>query len=159
MSATTEAFNPRRSRWIPWAFAAGMLGLVAVNGMLVSAALTIFTGITVGRSFDRGHTYNHVLAEAARQEALGWRAELALVDGVLRVAVRDREGRPVAGTLTGTLLRPLEGAELPLELTEVAPGQWVAPLASARPGQWEARLALAGPEGGRFDARQRIVVP
>lgn len=156
---SAASYDPRRSRWIPWAFAAGMLGVVAVNGVLIAAAVSTFTGVTVGRSFDRGRTYNHVLAEAARQEALGWSADLALGEGgVLHVAVRDREGRPVAGTLAGTLLRPLEGAELPLELAEVAPGRWVAPLAAARPGQWETRLTLAGPEGGRLDIRQRIVV-
>ena len=158
MSASTAApFDPRRSRWIPWAFAAGMLGVVAVNGVLITAAVTTFTGVTVGRSFDRGRTYNHVLAEAARQEALGWSAELALEEGVLAIAVRDREGQPVPGTLTGTLLRPLEGERQALELAEVAPGRWVAPVA-ARPGQWEARLTLGAAEGGRFDIRQRVVL-
>jgi nitrogen fixation protein FixH len=162
MSATASlAGKPRRSAWIPWVFVGAMLGVVAVNGVLITAAVTTFTGVTVGRSFDRGRTYNHVLAEAARQEALGWRAEIALADGgVLRIAVQDREGRPVPGALSGTLLRPLEGSELALELAEVAPGQWIAPLAaSVRHGQWETRLTLAGPEGRRLDIRQRILVP
>jgi nitrogen fixation protein FixH len=156
MSATTS-FDPRRSRWIPWAFAAGMLGVVAVNGVLITAAVTTFTGVTVGGAYDRGRTYNHVLAEAARQEALGWTADLAVADDVLSIAVRDREGQPISGALTGTLLRQLEGEQHALELAAVAPGRWVAPLA-ARPGQWEARLSLGAAEGRYLDIRQRVVL-
>ena len=155
MSATT--FNPRRSRWIPWAFAAGMLGVVAVNGVLITAALTTFTGVTTGGAYDRGRAYNHVLAEAARREALGWTTELALADGVLTIAVHDREGQPVPGTLTGTLLPTLEGEQQALELAPVAPGRWIAPVA-ARPGQWEARLGLRAAEGRHLDIRQRLVL-
>lgn len=159
MSATTISVpQPRRSAWIPWVFVAGLLGVVAVNGVLITFAVTTFTGVTVGGSYDRGRTYNHVLSEAARQEALGWRAKVTLADGVLGIAVRDREGQPVSGQLGGTLLRPLEGERHPLELALVAPGRWIAPVV-ARPGQWEARLTLTAAEGRHLDIRQRVLVP
>ncbi|MBV1797064.1 FixH family protein [Siccirubricoccus sp. G192] len=155
MSAT---FDPRRSRWIPWAFAAGMLTVVAVNGVLITSALSTFTGVTVSQSYDRGRAYNQVLAEAARQEALGWRAEVTLGEGALRVMVLDAAGQPVRGRLEGVLRRPLEREEMPLDLAAIAPGAWLAPVA-LRPGQWEARLSLAGAEGQHLDIRQRLVVP
>lgn len=151
--------DPRRGRWIPWVFVGGMLAVVAVNAVLVLASVSTFTGVTVSRAYERGRAYNQVLEEAARQDALGWRADVAAGGGMLRVTVLDREGRPVAGRLEGVLLRPLEGTEQPLDLAAAGPGHWVAGLAVPRPGQWEARLTLTGPEGRHFDIRQRVFVP
>lgn len=151
--------QPRRSGWIPWAFVGGMLLVVAVNAVLVFFALSTFTGLTVSGAYDRGRAYNAVLAEAARQDALGWRAELVAEAGLLRVAVTDREGLPVPGRLDGVLRAPLEGVELPLVLVAVAPGRWQAALEAPRAGQWEARLALTGAAGGNLDIRQRLVLP
>jgi nitrogen fixation protein FixH len=159
MSDIVVTHDPRRSRWIPWVFVGGMLLVVAVNAVLVVAALSTFTGVTTGRSYDRGRAYNQVLEEAARQEALGWRAGITLDGAALHVAVTDREGLPVGGRLTGTLLRPLEGTEQPLDLAAAGPGRFLAALPALQPGQWEARLTLAGPQGQRFDIRQRIRVP
>lgn len=158
---TERDFDPRRGRWIPWAFVGGMLLVVAVNAVLIFASVSTFTGVTVGGAYDRGRAYNRVLAEAARQDALGWRAEVAAEGGaLLRVSVTDREGLPVPGRLDGTLLAPLEGMELPLALVAVAPGRWQAAMPGLpRAGQWEARLTLTGPQGQRFDIRRRLVLP
>lgn len=159
MSASlTDREAPRRGRWIPWIFVGGMLTVVAVNAVMVTAALTTFTGVTVGRAYERGRAYNEVLREAARQDALGWRAELSLSDQMLRVTVLDREGRPVAGRLDGALVRPVEGAAQPLDFAALAPGSWIAAIAG-HPGQWEARLTLTGAEERRLDIRQRFVLP
>ncbi|MCZ8150271.1 MAG: FixH family protein, partial [Roseomonas sp.] len=64
--STSRDFDPNRSRWIPWAFVGGMTVVVLVNLVLVYAALSTFTGVTTGRSYDRGRAYNLVLEEAAR---------------------------------------------------------------------------------------------
>src|SRR4051794_7073379 len=155
MSAT---MTTRRSGWIPWAFAGGMLLVVAVNGVLIFATVDTFTGVTVGKSYDKGRAYNHVLEEAARQDALGWTPEVALGGGALRVTVRDREGLPVEGRLEGVLRRPVEGTEIALAPGAVGPGLWVAAVAP-RPGQWDVRLRLTAPDGRHLDIRQRVVAP
>ena len=111
------------------------------------------------RSYERGRGYDTVLAEAARQDALGWQAEVALAGGALRVAATDREGRPVHGRLDGVLLRPLDGRELPLTFTPAGSGAWVAQIQPPERGQWEARLTLFGPNEVPFDIRRRLVVP
>ena len=95
--------DPKRSRWIPWVFVGGMTLVVMVNLVLVYFAVSTFTRVTVPRSYERGRGYDTVLAEAARQDALGWQAEVALAGGALRVAATDREGRPVHGRLDGVL--------------------------------------------------------
>jgi nitrogen fixation protein FixH len=155
MSATMTA---RRSGWIPWVFVGAMLLVVTVNGVLVFAAVDTFTGVTVGKSYDKGRAYNHVLAEAARQDALGWKPEVALSGGALRIVVRDREGLPVEGRLDGVLRRPVEGTEISVAPGATAPGQWVAPVA-LRAGQWEARLRLTAADGRHIDIVQRVIAP
>jgi nitrogen fixation protein FixH len=150
--------QPRRSLWIPWIFAGGMMLVVVVNGGLIYAALSTFTGVTVGRSFDRGRTYNAVLETAARQEALGWQAEVRWEDGVLRVTAAGRDGRPVAGTWSGVLVRPLQGLEYPLTFRAAGNAYFQADAQPTLPGQWEARLRLVGSDGEVFEVRRRIIV-
>ena len=150
--------DPQRGRWIPWVFVAGMLLVVAVNGTLVVAALTTFTGVTTGHAYDRGRTYNDVLHAAARQEALGWRAEVRLDRSGLSVRVLDRDGGLLTGRLDGVLLRPLEGTELPLDFAAVGSRFWAA-VHPPLPGQWEARLTFRSTTGDKLDIRQRVLVP
>jgi nitrogen fixation protein FixH len=163
MSDTTARsgldYDPRRSRWIPWAFVGAFAVIIAVNLVLVYAALSTFTGVTTGRSYDRGRAYNAVLAEAARQDALGWRARVALDAGFVAVRVADREELPVGGRIEGVLQRPLEGREVPLDFAAAGPGRFIAPAGDLARGQWEARLTLTGERGERFDIRERVFVP
>jgi nitrogen fixation protein FixH len=149
-------FDPRRSRWIPWAFVGAFVVIIAVNLVLVFASLSTFTGLTTGKSYDRGRAYNQVLAEAARQDALGWTARVTLEAGVLGVAVTDREGLPVGGRIEGVLLRPLEGTTLPLDFAAAGPGRYIAHAALPAPGQWEARLTLHGSGAQRLELRKRV---
>ena len=107
------AHDPNRSRWIPWVFVGGMMVVVVVNGVLIFQALTTFTGVTVGQSYDRGRTYNRVLDEAARQDALGWQLQASVEDGRVTVTARDRADAPIAGVLEAHLLRPLDGERVP----------------------------------------------
>ena len=127
--------------------------------MLVYYAVSTFTGVTVTRSYERGRGYDQVIAEAARQDALGWKAEVALAGGALRVAATDREGRPVTGRVEGVLLRPLEGTEVPLAFNATGGGRWAALVQPPHPGVWEARLTLFGPNETPFDIRQRVMAP
>lgn len=162
MSDTTfraaDDFDPRRSRWIPWAFVAAFAVIIAVNGILIYAALSTFTGVTTGHSYDRGRTYNAVLQEAARQDALGWTARLAVEGNVVSVQASDRDGLPVGRRVEGVLLRPLEGAELRLDFAAAGPGRFIAFAEIPGKGQWDARLTLTGERGERLDIRQRLVV-
>jgi nitrogen fixation protein FixH len=158
VTGNRAGFDPKRGRWIPWVFVGGMLLVVVVNAMLVFASVSTFTGVTTGHAYDRGRAYNHVLEEAARQDALGWRAQVALDGEVLSVSITDREGLPVGGRVEGVLLRPLEGAELALDFAAAGPGRFIAFAHAPGKGQWEARLALHGVRGERLDIRERIIV-
>ncbi len=153
----SQGFDPTRGRWIPWVFVGGMGVVVVVNAILVWFALTTFTGVSTPRAFDRGRTYNDVLAEAARQDALGWATSVRFAEAVLEVEARDAAGASLSGVLSGVLHRPLSGEDEPLVFRAVAPGRWQA-VAAPRPGLWEARLVLRN-ASGRIDIRHRLVVP
>lgn len=157
MSASVT--DPRRGRWIPWVFVGAFLVVVSVNAVLIWASVSTFTGVTIGRAYERGRGYDEVLAEAARQDSLGWRTELRLEGAVLRVTAHDRDGQPLPGRMEGVLRRPLEGVDLPLEFRATATGAWSAETAAAQRGQWEARLTLWGPGAEPLDIRQRLLVP
>jgi nitrogen fixation protein FixH len=133
--------------------------VVLVNLVLVYYAVSTFTGVTVQRAYERGRGYDTVLAEAARQDALGWRAEVTLTAGALAVAATDRDGRAIAGRLEGVLLRPLDGTELPLAFAPRGAGRWTAEALPPQRGQWEARLTLFGPNETPFDIRARVIAP
>jgi nitrogen fixation protein FixH len=136
-----------------------MLLVVVVNAVMVTAALTTYTGTTTGRAYDRGRGYDQVLEEAARQQALGWQAELMRADGALLLTLRDRAGAPLPAStaVAARLQRPLEREALVLDFTPSGPGQWRAATAAA-PGQWEAQVTLtAGAD--RFELRRRLVLP
>jgi nitrogen fixation protein FixH len=159
MSASLRGFDPARGRWIPWVFAGMMLIVVAVNGVLIYSAVHSFTGTTTGKAYDRGRAYNHVIAEAERQAALGWTPQVSLVGGRLRVAVVDRDSAPVPGRLEGLLHRPLDGRAVPLAFAPAAAGVWSAEAVTPAAGQWEARLTLTDAAGRHLDIRQRVIAP
>lgn len=159
MSAAMQDHDPQRSRWIPWAFVGAMSLVVVVNMVMAYLAISTFTGVTVPRSYERGRAYDTVLAEAARQDALGWSAEVTLAGGALRVTATDLDGRPVHGRIEGVLLRPLEGRELPLVFTPTGGGRWSAEVQPPQRGQWDVRLTLFGPQEAALDIRRRVIVP
>lgn len=150
--------DPRRSRWIPWAFVGGFAIVLAANAIMVWASLATFTGVTVSRPYERGRGYDQVLAAAAQQDALGWTSDVQLADGQLRVVVRDRDGQPVAGRIAGVMQRPITGQEIALEFTSDT-GAWIAAPNLPYRGLWEARLTLWGPGEQPLDIRQRVMVP
>jgi nitrogen fixation protein FixH len=151
--------SERRSLWIPWVFVGGMLLVLAVNGGLIVAAIRTSSGVAISRPYERGRSYEQVLAAAARQDGLGWKAEITVQGGSLLVALRDREDRAIPAAIAGLLQRPAERDQVPLAWQPLGPGAWQAPLAGIRRGQWEARLTLEGPGGAVFEAQRRIMLP
>ncbi len=153
-----QAHDPNRSRWIPWVFAGGMMVVVLVNGVLIFQALTTFTGVTVGQSYDRGRSYNRVLDEAARQDALGWKLRASLAAGQVTITALDRGDAPIAGVIEAHLLRPLDGERIAFPDVTGA-GRFVLDLPELRAGQWELRGLLTSVAGERHDLRQRFTLP
>jgi nitrogen fixation protein FixH len=152
-SAFASPVRPQsRDRWIPWVFVGCMLLVVAVNGALIYFAMQSWGGLVSNHAFERGVAYNRLIAEAAAEEALGWKADVAYqpaADGkaaALVVALRDADGRPMGdATIAIEAQRPLEAqAPLAIELRYAGNGRYAGPTDALRAGQWDIRLAVAG---------------
>jgi nitrogen fixation protein FixH len=156
--------QPARGRWIPWIFVAGFAVIVAVNGVMIAYALKTFPGLADPAAYNHGVAYNAVLAEADRQEALGWRlaarlephGDISASDIVVRATRPD--GTPLDGlTVIGQLTRPIDTpATVDAALEPAGQGIYRTRVALPRAGQWELHItAVAGAD--RLDLRQRVI--
>jgi nitrogen fixation protein FixH len=159
MTATTA---PRDSRWIPWTFVIGFGLVFVVNGLLIWFAVSSFSGVAVEGPFDRGRTYNTVIAEAKRQADLGWRVEIALEGKRVVASVVDRDGAPVdLLAVEGRLVRPVERiADVPVALAGAGGGRYVGAVDLPKPGLWDAKLTFETRRSGqRLQTVTRVIAP
>jgi nitrogen fixation protein FixH len=71
--------------------------IIGVNVVMAVAATGSFPGLVAENSYVASQRYNELLAEARRQDAAGWRHELAVEDGVLRFSLATQAGSPATG--------------------------------------------------------------
>ena len=155
MSATRS-----RSAWnfFPHALIAGLLLVVLVNAGMVWSALHTFPGVAALDVFDHSNAYDQVLAQAAREAALGWSVQPVGEAPAPVLTLRGQDGLPLTGaTVTAEARRPL-GPDMATQLAfrEAAPGRYVAQAALPALGQWDLRL-LAAHAGQTLHATRRIV--
>ncbi len=158
MPGDNSAAAPRRALWIPAIFVIAMLIVVAVNGWLAYVATTSFSGLDTEHAYSQGLVYNDALADAAKSAALGWQVEARLDRRSLRVDLRDRDGRPLAGLrLIAYLTRPATTAFD--RQAELAPlpgfdGRYTSAIDLPTGGAWDLRLvARRGAEDWQWTQR------
>ncbi|KUO53838.1 MAG: hypothetical protein APF78_03235 [Sphingomonadales bacterium BRH_c3] len=119
---------------------AGFGVVVAVNFFMASLAARGFSGVVVENSYVASQHFNGWLAQAERQQALGWEAKLARAeDGRLRV---ETSGVPASATLRADIRRPLGDPELAeLELVPDGTDAFTTPEPVAD-GRWIIRLYI-----------------
>ncbi|WP_374526826.1 FixH family protein [Novosphingobium sp.] len=121
----------------------------AVNFLMARDAISTFGGVVVENSYVASQEYNKWLGEAAREKALGWKAEAGRdADG--RVTVK-LTGAPAKGvTLTGDAWHPLGRLpDQPLRFTQQADGSYLSD-ATLPAGRWKLRIqAVAGKDKWR----------
>ncbi|MEQ8967938.1 MAG: FixH family protein [Azospirillaceae bacterium] len=162
--------DPRRGRWIPWAFVAFFGVVLVANGTMLSVALTTWTGLSTENAYERGLVYNDTLARLAEGEALGWETGVAFEPvadpgsgrhaGRVVVEAFDAEGRPIEdATVTAKLVRPtVYGHDETLALPQAAPGRYAADVELPLPGQWEVRATVVA-RGGTVETGARFLAP
>lgn len=154
-------------RWVPLAFGAFCLAVLAANGTMIAIAIATWPGLETADAFRKGIGYNAALAAAREQAALGWRAELAFRPaageprrGRVEIRLTDAAGRPVErAEVRADLVRPTQEGHDFAAIFGGAPGGAYAldaefPLA----GVWDVRLR-AGDGRGLYQTTRRIVVP
>jgi nitrogen fixation protein FixH len=158
MSAVKTQTQSTSWRWFPWAIAAGLLVVIAVNAGLVTLAHRTFPGAVEDHAFDTGNRYNAVLDEAARQAAAGFTIEIVPAGRVVAITLADSAGHPAEAVLTGTARHPV-GPDEPTGLNfEGSAGHYTATSALPGAGQWDVALRFTI-GGAEYSTTRRIVVP
>lgn len=144
--------------WHVLAIVSAFFGSIfAITGAFFWIAQTTFPGSDPA-AYRRGLYYNRILAEAARQDQLGWEVTARYEAGRLLVVAVDREGRPLTGeSVQARVGRPTTNRyDQTVQLPEGAGGTYAAPL-SLEPGSWDVEVRL-GETGGetRFRNRHRL---
>jgi len=150
MSATSSPDQKRATAaggWIPWVFVGLFLIVLAVNGTMITIAVSTFTGLETTNAYEKGLTYNDRLAAAAEQESLGWEADLSVTPkGERRVMLSLEFSDQLGNALTSadveaTLLRPVqEGHDMTVHLHDQGNGNYSAAVDLPLAGQWDIQL-------------------
>ncbi|RMD95656.1 MAG: nitrogen fixation protein FixH [Alphaproteobacteria bacterium] len=127
--------------------------IIAVNVFMAVQAVETFPGLEARNGFVASQNFN---AELAAQRALGWTTALAYADGVLRLSITGRDGKPAwPAELEATLARPTTTREDRSVIFERSGNELVAPMEIA-PGNWNLWLKAVAADGTHF--RQRLVL-
>lgn len=165
MSRSAPAPRPITGRTVFFACLAFFGLIAAMNVVLVWTALASFPGVEVDSSYKAGQQFPAeqlaAHAQAERHWQVGATAGRTGDDAVeVVVAVRDKDGHPVAG-LGGevTLRRPSNAAlDRRIALTETEPGRYAGTTPEAAGGIYDLVLALDDAGGVKFRSVNRIVV-
>lgn len=157
--------------WYPWIFVLGFVVVIGVNMIMLFAATSTFSGLSVEHPFEKGNAYNAEIAAAEAQTALGWKADFAVAATRIemddsrtvrwRLTMTDAKGGPVSGLAVAVLLeRPaVKGFDHAITLTPTGNGIYTAETALPLKGQWEARLTATRPGMPPFRLRTRVQIP
>jgi nitrogen fixation protein FixH len=156
-AAEGREFTGRHMLFTIGAFFAVVIG---VNILMAVAASSTWTGLVVANSYVASQEFQ-MRADAARaqRDELGWRGELSLAEGRVRVSVVDRAGAPVPlGEVSIRVNRPVGGRDdRALNLAPGADGAYEAPL-SLGPGVWDVTVTAPQTSAGPFELRRRLTV-
>ncbi|MDH5748611.1 MAG: FixH family protein [Rhodospirillales bacterium] len=167
---TAMSVPERKSLWIPWIFIGGMLIVVIVNGVMITLALTTWTGLETKDYYLKGIAYNENLEGARRQKVLGWQAHVSLVSPAdaaethaheVRVRYANADGNPLSRlSVRAYLVRPVhEGFDREIVLEDRGGGLYAAPTTFSLPGQWDIRLVAQDAQGNIHQMVKRVIVP
>ena len=159
---TSDTLEARRSLWIPWALCGIFAVFLIANGVMLYFAGASWTGLETDNAYEKGLAYNHTLAAAEAQQALGWHVEVDAApaeDGRAWVEVRlaDRVGRAVvADRVWVQLVRPTSvGHDREALLTAYDAGRYRGSIDLPLAGQWDLRVRVEH-AGGVYRTSRRV---
>ena len=164
MSVIRPAAGAPGFRITGWHVLAGVAAffavVIGVDVLFTVLAVRTFPGQVSVTPYEDGLLYNRRIAQADAQAALGWRAAAGAEPGVVVVAVRDAESRPLGGlTVSGRLQRPAtEAGRRQVRFLETAPGRYEATTGSIS-GAWDLTAEAVDAQGRRFVAERRLTWP
>ena len=143
--------RPLTGRAVLAMFLGGFGTVIAVNVTLATHAVRTFPGLEVANSYVASQSFDR---RRAAQEALGWQVSSGYEGGGLRVALTDRDGRPLPPPARVRLGRPTEARDDRVVALDAA-GRARTALA---PGLWHVNVAATAPDGTAFARRLTLRV-
>ena len=138
--------------------------VIAVNVVMVHAAISTFGGVDTPSSYQAGLVFEAEEAAAREQASRDWNVTATLApagDGqTVTIDVLDEAGRAVSGAaVTAKLAHPIdERRDVAVALQETAPGRYSG-TAGATAGRWILDLEVAKGGVRLFRSRNRVMVP
>ena len=138
----------------PWVW--GMLTLIvivlSVNATFVWFATKGTRSALVERDYNTGDRKSNetLLSELGTQQALSWQTEVKKPESVVmgtptayEIGVKDREGKPVTGTMEVAAYRPSDASkDFNIAFKEVAPGRYQGYINFPLKGYWELHIRI-----------------
>jgi nitrogen fixation protein FixH len=138
-------------------------GLVlGANTVLIRAATSSFGGVETESAYKAGLSFSRDLAEAAAQDARGWRVDATVASGgagqaVVTVTARDAAGAHLTGLASAVRFTHLSDRrrDASLVLSEVEPGLYRGE-AAVGAGAWDLLLDLSRGGERLFRSKDRV---
>ena len=154
----------RKSNWIPWVFVGFFAVVFAVNGVMLTVALTTFNGLWTEGAYNRGLSYNETLAERDAQRALGWRVATEathddILSSIITLTAFDESEQPLPGVrIEAVARRPTsQQADFALDFRQAGRGLYQADVDWPMQGLWEVRATVhSGGDAYRLDTRLMV---
>ena len=164
MTTPIEAPRPITGRTVLFAMIAFFAVVFAVNGAMMSLAISTNSGVIGNGPYRSGLKYNERIAAEEAQNGLGWKSDISI----------DAKGRRLVATLSdrdGNALQGLKAIatvghavtdrdDMTAALTETSPGHYEAALPSNDVGNLIANLEVTDPsnssQGVVYRARRRL---
>jgi nitrogen fixation protein FixH len=140
----------------------GFFAVIAgVNAVMIRAAVSTFSGVETGNSYQAGLAFAREIAAAEAQDALRWqvRVNIAAKAGktVVEVVAANRDGEPLTSlTATALLAHPSDRrADHAVPLVEAAPGRFMGHT-DGLVGQWTLVTELTRQGRRVFRSQNRV---
>jgi nitrogen fixation protein FixH len=138
--------------------------VAAVNAVMMTAAVTTFSGVETKNAYQAGVTFAREEAAAEAQESRHWRVNSSLLpqaNGLTQVGLsaQDRAGQPLAGLeATVSLIHPNDRRlDRPVAMQASAPGHFRGTVTPS-PGQWDLVIELSRDGERLFRSKERIIL-
>lgn len=155
-----KADRPLTGRTVLLCLLAFFAVVAGANGIMMTAAVTTFSGVETASSYQAGLRFSREVAAIAAQEGLGWQVVVTATGGAtpaIEVVARDRADVPLPGLIVvGRLVHPLDQRlDRILVLRPVSQGVF---RAEAAFGQWDLVIELFQDAVPKFRSRNRLTI-
>jgi nitrogen fixation protein FixH len=138
--------------------------VASVNAVMMTAAISTFSGVETANSYQAGVTFAREEAAAVAQEARNWQVNAALTPMTgaptqIELSARDAADQPLTGIEANiALIHPNDRRrDRPVPMQANGPGRFHGTIAAA-PGQWDLVIELSRGGERLFRSRERIIL-